>query len=201
MSNEDCPSGIRTRMTVSSWMIPERETAVRWCLIYRHACIARNIVDIVSSVFQGKPFLQMAIPFVSKDCIVQIIEKFHGCMNTRDQHGKLPIEVAVDVDLGWYHGGMKEILAATISSDEQQHCRSKLVVACTYGFKWKSGGGIGRILENCNIDELHQIDPVSGLYPALLLAASHGSDVDAIYDLILREPCILLGGCNNILEP
>jgi hypothetical protein len=191
MSNEDCPIGIRSRMTMGNgWISQRRESAVRWCLIYGMPCISQNIVKIVSSVFHGEPLLQLAIPFLSKDCLVQIIQEFKGCMNTRDKHGKLPLEVAVDMDLAWYRG-MKELLAATVSEDE--HGRSQLVVACTFGFKWKSGGGVGRILADCKMEELYQLDPISGLYPALLLAASRGSDVEAIYNLIRREPGILCG--------
>eukprot|EP00557_Chaetoceros_sp_GSL56_P004749 CAMPEP_0176488818 /NCGR_PEP_ID=MMETSP0200_2-20121128/6930_1 /TAXON_ID=947934 /ORGANISM="Chaetoceros sp., Strain GSL56" /LENGTH=308 /DNA_ID=CAMNT_0017885863 /DNA_START=606 /DNA_END=1529 /DNA_ORIENTATION=+ len=167
MSNEDCPLGVRLRMSMGRWM--SVNDTVRWSLIYRMPCIAHNIVDIVSSIFQGEPFLQIAMKFVSKDQMLEIIQKIDGCMKIRDKNGRIPIEVAVKMDLAWCKG-MKEILAATAEQDE--HGRSKLIIACTYGFKWKNAGGVGRILNDCNIDDLLRIDSVSGLYPGLLLATT-----------------------------
>jgi hypothetical protein len=206
MTFKDCPSSLsaavsKTKMKL--WYEAAVEGNVRWCLIYPVFCIAKNVIGVVTSLFQGRPLLQLAIPHVSKYHLVQLIGKCHECMYMRDKNGKVPIEVAYDVDLGW-ENGMKELLRATVSSDE--YSRSMLVLSCTYGFKWKNGGTLEKIVtEECSGGELCKIDKVSGLYPALIAASTTAtrngrnkknkeektSNLDAVYKLIRQEPYIL----------
>eukprot|EP00557_Chaetoceros_sp_GSL56_P001151 CAMPEP_0176488708 /NCGR_PEP_ID=MMETSP0200_2-20121128/6864_1 /TAXON_ID=947934 /ORGANISM="Chaetoceros sp., Strain GSL56" /LENGTH=299 /DNA_ID=CAMNT_0017885731 /DNA_START=428 /DNA_END=1327 /DNA_ORIENTATION=- len=171
------------------------EGNVRWSRIFPVYCIAKNVIEVVTALFQGKPFLHLAIPHVSKYHLVELIQKFHECINMKDSNGKLPIDVAYEVDLGW-ENGMKELLDATVSLDE--HSRSMLVLSCTHGFKWKNKGILEKIVaEECSGDEFCKVDKVSGLYPALIAASNEKSNLDAVYKLIRQQPCILFSSAKN----
>lgn len=189
MSFKDCPP-VLLKTNMKLWYdTPVEGNNVRWCCIYPMYCIAKHVIEVVTLLFQGRPLLQLAIPHVSKYHLLELIKNFHGCINVRDRKGKLPIEVAYDVNLGW-ENGMKELLKATVSSDE--YSRSMLVLLCTFGFQWKNGGILEKIvMEECSGDELCKVDKVSGLYPALIAASNGKSNLDAVYKLIRQEPCIL----------
>jgi len=144
-------------------------------------------MDVISTVFRGKAFLQMAIGHhVSKQALIEIMDHFDRCTLLKDRFGKLPIEVATEQNVKW-DAGLEDIVEATFINDV--HSRSRLVIACSYGVKWDNG------LENIvakHRSELCEIDATSGLFPALLVAGHEMGDVNLVFQLLCLYPSICI---------
>jgi hypothetical protein len=159
----------------------------RWGTLYCIDAFSGFFMDVVSTVFRGKAFLQMAIRYhVSKQALIDIIEHFDRCTLLKDRFGKLPIEVATGQHIKW-DAGLEDIVEATFINDV--HSRSRLVIACSYGVKWDNG------LENIvakHKSELCEIDATSGLYPALLVTGHEEGDVNSVFQLLRLYPSICI---------
>ena len=166
-----------------------RFTTSNWSAFY-YSDDFPYLFPVIVDLCKGKPFLQKAIGFATTDALIDIIDHFDGCMWIKDDNGQLPIEVANQKNLGW-NESIKILLDATVASDKYK--RSPLVIACTYGLKWRNGLSV--VFEEEDSDakrELQMTDATSGLFPALLLASRDDSDVQGIYELVKSEPSICL---------
>lgn len=164
-------------------------TTSNWSAFYKSDDFP-YLFPVIVEMFKGRPFLQKAIGFATKDALIDIIDHFDGCIWIKDGNGQLPIEVANQKNLGW-NEGIKILLDATVASDKYK--RSSLVIACTYGLKWRNGLSV--VFEEEKSDakrELQMTDTTSGLFPALLLASHVDSDLQGIYELVKSEPSICL---------
>jgi hypothetical protein len=60
-----------------------------------------------------------------------------------------------------------------------------LYVACEYGFSWDKGI---RVFYNEDESLIYTPDPITNLKPFALAACSDESDLDSVYELLVRHP-------------
>ena len=117
--------------------------------------------------------------------ITSIIENFHFSILKQDSLNRLPIQVAVLVDLEW-NSGMREIIEATAARQHQP----SIYVAARYGLKWNNG--MSELAKSNANEVLDGIDDITGLRLFMLAAAGDvggwSIDLSSVYGMMRMSP-------------